>query len=408
MDVAQTIEAKYLALAGRLDESTLRLWVAAEARSLGRGGVSVVAKAAGVSRTTVYAGLAELDRGPARGFEVPALDKGRVRAQGGGRKTLVSADPTLLRDLDALVEPTTRGDPMSALRWTCKSTTRLAQELNRQGHRVSQRTVCDLLAQMHYSLQSVRKTREGAQHPDRDAQFHHIAKTVALYQRQRQPVISVDTKKKELIGDFKNAGREWQPAGQPEQARTHDFIDEQLGKVAPYGVYDVTAHEGWVSVGIDHDTAEFAVQSIRRWWFEMGRPLYTRARRLLITADCGGSNGYRVRLWRLQLQQLADDLGLTVQVCHFPPGTSKWNKIEHRMFCHITNNWRGRPLLTRQIVVNLIGAVTTDDRARQGAARGRRHHRGRSTHSGRARREHLCRRSQSHRRRTGRRVHQAR
>ena len=356
MDLAQTIEAKYLALVGRLDEATLRLWAAAEARSLGRGGVSVVAKAAGMSRTTVYAGLAELDRGPAWDFVPSAIEKVRVRAPGGGRKTLVSADPTLLRDLDALVEPTTRGDPMSALRWTCKSTTRLAQELNRQGHQVSQRTVCDLLAQMHYSLQSVRKTREGAQHPDRDAQFHHIAKTVAQYQRRHQPVISVDTKKKELVGDFKNAGREWQPAGRPEEARVHDFIDEQLGKVPPYGVYDVTANEGWVSVGIDHDTAEFAVQSIRRWWLEMGRPLYTRAKRLLITADCGGSNGYRVRLWRLQLQHVADELGLTVQVCHLPPDNSKWNKIEHRKFCHITNNWRGRPLLTRQTVVN----VTTE------------------------------------------------
>jgi Rhodopirellula transposase DDE domain len=321
----QTIEAKYRALAGRLDEATLRLWVATEARSLGRGGISVVAKATGVSRTTVYAGLAELDQGVRRVGKARAVDKRRVRAHGGGRKTLVSADATLLRDLDALVEPSTRGDPRSALRWTCKSTTRLAKELNQQGHQVSQRTVCDLLAQMHYSLQSVRKTREGAQHPDRDAQFRHIAQTVAQYQRQGEPVISVDTKKKELIGEFKNGGREWQPAGQPEQARTHDFIDAQLGKVAPYGVYDVTANEGWVSVGIDHDTAEFAVQSIRRWWLEMGRRLYARARRLLITADCGGSNGYRVRLWRLQLQQLADELGLMVQVCHFPPGTSKWN-----------------------------------------------------------------------------------
>jgi hypothetical protein len=361
VEIAQTIEAKYRALAGRLDEATLRLWVATEARSLGRGGVSVVAKAVGVSRTTVYAGLAELDEAAARFVVTPELERGRVRAPGGGRKPLASGDPTLLRDLDALVEPTTRGDPMSALRWTCKSTTRLAQELNRQGHQVSQRTVCDLLAQMHYSLQSVRKTREGAQHPDRDAQFRHIAQAVAQCQRQGQPVISVDTKKKELIGDFKNAGQEWQPAGQPEEVRTHDFIDEQLGKVAPYGVYDVTANEGWVGVGIDHDTAEFAVQTIRRWWLEMGRPLYASARRLLITADCGGSNGYRVRLWRLQLQQLADELGLTVQVCHFPPGTSKWNKIEHRMFCHITNNWRGRPLLSRQVVVNLIGSVTTQE-----------------------------------------------
>ena len=257
---------------------------------------------------------------------------------------------------------------MSPLRWTCKSTTRLAAELAASGHRVSQRTVCDLLAQLNYSLQSVRKTREGGQHADRDAQFQYIATMVTKFQRQRQPVISVDTKKKELIGDFKNAGREWHPQGQPEQVRVHDFIDDELGKVAPYGVYDVTANVGWVSVGIDHDTAEFAVQSIRHWWLEMGQPMYSQAKRLLITADCGGSNGYRVRLWRLQLQRLADELGLEVQVCHFPPGTSKWNKIEHRMFCHITNNWRGRPLLSRQVVVNLIGSVTTDQGLRVKAA----------------------------------------
>ena len=248
---------------------------------------------------------------------------------------------------------------MSPLRWTCKSTARLAEELVRQGHQVSQRTVYELLLQLNYSLQSVRKAREGSHHPDRDAQFQHIAQTVTQYQRLRQPVISVDTKKKELIGDFKNAGREWQPAGRPERVRVHDFIDPELGKVAPYGVYDLTANLGWVSVGIDHDTAEFAVQSIRRWWLEMGRPLYRKAKRLLITADCGGSNGYRVRLWPVQLQRFADEHGLTIQVCHFPPGTSKWNKIEHRMFCHITNNWRGRPLLSRQVVVNLIGSVST-------------------------------------------------
>ncbi len=358
------VEAKFRVLASRLDEATLRLWAAAEARSLGRGGVSAVSKAVGLSRTTVYAGLAEIDAASKPGRRRPASadeveSRTRVRAAGGGRKRLVDLDSSLLADLDALVEPTSRGDPMSPLRWTCKSTTRLAEELARLGHRVSQRTVCDLLAQLHYSLQSVRKTREGAQHPDRDAQFQYIAQMVARYQRQRQPVISVDTKKKELIGDFKNAGREWQPAGQPEKVRVHDFIDDELGKVAPYGVYDLTANVGWVSVGIDHDTAEFAVQSIRRWWIEMGQPLYRKAKRLLITADCGGSNGYRVRLWRVQLQQLADELGLPVQVCHLPPGTSKWNKIEHRMFCHITNNWRGRPLLTRQVVVNLIGSVTT-------------------------------------------------
>jgi hypothetical protein len=374
MDLVQVVEAKYRALSGRLDEAALRLWVAVEARSIGRGGVTLVARATGVSRTTVYAGLAELEaaeQAAADGEEVvppTAPQARRVRAPGGGRKKLVDRDETLLSDLDALVEPTSRGDPESPLRWTCKSTTRLADELQQQGHQVSQRTVYDLLGQLNYSLQSVRKNREGAQHPDRDAQFNYIAQKVAAYQSERQPVISVDTKKKELVGDFKNGGREWQPAGQPEQVRVHDFIDKDLGKVSPYGVYDLTANEGWVSVGIDHDTAEFAVQSIKRWWLEMGRPLYKKAKRLLITADCGGSNGNRLRLWRLQLQQLADELGLEIQVCHFPPGTSKWNKIEHRMFCHITNNWRGRPLLSRQVVVNLIGSVTTAQGLRVKAA----------------------------------------
>ena len=374
MDELQAIEAKYKVLCGRLDETTLRLWVAAEARSLGRGGVSLVAKAAGVSRITIYAGLAEIEANSKisrkRGAAASAASDParRVRAPGGGRKKLTELNVGLLDSLDALVEPTSRGDPMSALRWTCKSTSKLAEELNAMGHAVSQRTVCDLLARLNYSLQSLRKTREGSHHVDRDAQFHHIAKTVAQFQKQRQPVISVDTKKKELIGDFKNAGREWQPAGQPEEVRVHDVIDPELGKVNPYGVYDLTANEGWVSVGIDHDTAEFAVQSIQRWWLEMGQPLYPKARRLLITADCGGSNGYRVRLWRLQLRRLADEIGLAVQVCHFPPGTSKWNKIEHRMFCHITNNWRGRPLLTRQIVVQLIGSVTTEQGLRVRAA----------------------------------------
>lgn len=357
MDEKETIATKFRALVGRLDESTLRLWAATEARSLGRGGVSTVAEACGMSRTTIYAGLSELTE------SMPAAEalvgtKRRVRTPGGGRKKLTVKDATLLRDLDALVEPTTRGDPQSPLRWTCKSTTRLAEELNRMGHQVSQRSVCELLGQLHYSLQSTRKTREGSQHPDRDAQFGHIALTVAQYQEAGDPVISVDTKKKELIGDFKNGGQEWQPKGKPEEVRVHDFMDPELGKVAPYGVYDVTANQGWVSVGVDHDTAEFAVESIRRWWREMGQFLYPDARRLLITADGGGSNGYRVRLWRVQLQRLADEAGLTIQVCHLPPGTSKWNKIEHRMFCHITNNWRGRPLTSRQVVIDLISNTT--------------------------------------------------
>jgi hypothetical protein len=358
MDAVAMIASKYQALSERLDEATLRLWAAVEARQLGRGGVSIVAKAVGISRTTIYAGLAELE------CTVPAAcaetsPRQRVRTAGGGRKKLTVKDATLLHDLDALVDPSSRGDPMSPLRWTCKSTTRLAEELARQGHSVSQRTICDLLAELHFSLQSPRKTREGAHNPDRDAQFSHIAQTVSAYQAAGDPVISVDTKKKEMIGDFHNGGQEWQPKGTPEAVRTHDFIDPELGKVAPYGIYDLTANAGWVSVGIDHDTAEFAVESIRRWWREMGYALYPWARRLLITADCGGSNGYRVRLWRLQLQKLADELQMTVQVCHFPPGTSKWNKIEHRMFCHITKNWRGRPLVSRQVVVNLIGSTTT-------------------------------------------------
>jgi transposase len=359
---ARIITEKYRALAGRLDEATLRLWAAVEARALGRGGVSTVAQAVGLSRTTIYAGLEELDKAPPAVSPAPLprpVGRGRIRAAGGGRKRLVDKDPTLLRDLDALVEPTARGDPTSPLRWTCKSTPRLARELAEQGHKVSQRSVCDLLAQLGYSLQSVRKTREGSQHPDRDAQFQHIATTAAQYQAAGDPVLSVDTKKKELIGDFRNGGREWHPKGEPEPVRVHDFPDLELGKVTPYGVYDVAANQGWVSVGIDHDTAAFAVESIRRWWREMGQPRYPEARRLLITADCGGSNGYRVRLWRVELQKLADELGVTIQVCHFPPGTSKWNTIEHRMFCHITQNWRGRPLISREVVVNLIGNTTT-------------------------------------------------
>ena len=359
-DVATVIAEKYRALSGVLNETSLRLWAAVEARSLGHGGVSTVSRAVGLSRTTIYAGLSELDSGtcPAPSEEVTGCPP-RVRAPGGGRKKLVDKDESLLRDLDVLVDPVSRGDPMSPLRWTSKSTTRLADELKKKGHSVSQRTVCDLLEQMGYSLQSVRKTREGGKHEDRNAQFEHIAHMVSDYQRTGDPVISVDTKKKELVGDFKNAGREWQPEGQPEEVRVHDFIDPTLGKVAPYGVYDLTSNTGWVNVGIDHDTAEFAVESIRRWWREMGLPLYPTARRLLITADGGGSNGYRVRLWRRELQTFSNERGFPIEVCHFPPGTSKWNKIEHRMFCHITANWRGRPLLSREVVVNLIGATTT-------------------------------------------------
>lgn len=359
MDMELKIREKYHHLKSYLDELSMRAWLATEAHSIGRGGISLVSKATGMSRTTIYAGMREL-KSETPSKQVSEIKHHRIRAKGGGRKKLIEKDKQLLTDLDALVEPVSRGDPQSSLRWTCKSTPKLVKELKAQGHSICQRSVCDLLSKLGYSLQSTRKTREGGSHPDRDAQFQHIADKVAAYQQKGDPVISVDTKKKELVGDFKNAGQEWQPKGKPEEVRVYDFIDKELGKVAPYGVYDLTANQGWVSVGIDHDTAEFAVETIRRWWKEMGSALYEKANRLLITADCGGSNGYRVKLWRVELQKLADELGITIQVCHFPPGTSKWNKIEHRMFCHITQNWRGRPLLSRQVVVNLIGSTTTD------------------------------------------------
>ncbi|MDA3919724.1 MAG: ISAzo13 family transposase [Salinisphaera sp.] len=361
MSNSQRIKDKYDGLARHLDEAALRLWAAVEAKALGRGGISLVARAIGLSRNTIYSGLKDLassSESPAARL-APSSGPRRIRAPGGGRKKLTDKDPTLLADLEALVEPTTRGDPESPLRWTCKSTSQLARELKAMGHTVSQRSVGSLLGQLGYRLQAARKTREGRQHPDRDAQFQHIANTSAQYQAAGAPVISVDTKKKDLIGDFQNDGREWHPQGDPESVRVHDFMDPALGKVAPYGVYDMAANQGWVSVGVDHDTAQFAVESIRRWWIEMGQPRYPDAQHLMITADCGGSHGPRLRLWRVELQTLADELNLTIQVSHFPPGTSKWNKIEHRMFCHITNNWRGRPLISRETVVQLIGHTTT-------------------------------------------------
>lgn len=364
MDV-DALRRKYGALKGCLDEARMRLWAAAEARSYERGGVARVAEVTGLSRRTIHRGIRELSQAGRKGIH---LEPQRVRLAGGGRKKLTQRDASLLADLESLVEPLSRGDPMSPLRWTCKSTTELAGELNRKRHRVSQRSVWTLLGELNYSLQSVRKTREGAQHPDRDAQFRHLNRQVAKALAAGEPVISVDAKKKELIGDFAQKGREWHPRGEPEPVRAHDFADPELGKVAPYGVYDPHANQGWVSVGIDHDTAEFAVATIHRWWREMGQPLYPAARRLLITADGGGSNGYRLRLWKLELQRLASELGLEIRVCHFPPGTSKWNKIEHRMFCHITKNWRGRPLVSRQAVVQLIGHTTTQSGLRVRAA----------------------------------------
>jgi Rhodopirellula transposase DDE domain len=353
----QAVRSKYELLRPLLTERLRRQWAACEAQALGRGGVTTVSQATGLSRTTIWAGLKELRRRADHPEE--ALSPERVRAPGGGRHLLTEVDPTLVRDLEALVEPTSRGDPQSPLRWTCKGTRQLAAELGRQGHDVSHQTVASLLHGLDYSLQANRKTREGTSHPDRNAQFEHINRRVRAFQRARQPVVSVDSKKRELVGDFKNGGREWRPAGAPEEVRAKDFPDEQLGKVTPSGVYDLTHNEGWVSVGIDHNTAQFTGETIRRWWTEMGAALYPRARRLLVTADAGGSNGYRCRLWKVAVQQLADTIGLPISVCHFPPGTSKWNKIEHRMFSEISKNWRGRPLVSRAVVVSLIGHTKT-------------------------------------------------
>ncbi|NUQ08611.1 MAG: ISAzo13 family transposase [Phycisphaerae bacterium] len=338
-----------------MDERGRRQWAAAEAQELGWGGVSAVARATRLSRTTITAGLRELEL-PAAQRVVEGM---RVRRPGGGRKALIETDPGLPAALEALIEPVTRGDPESPLRWTCKSTRRLADELTRERHPVSVNTVATLLRQAGYSLQANRKTREGASHPDRNAQFEHINRQVWRFQDRDQPAISVDTKKKELIGDFKNGGREWRPRGKPEEVRVHDFLDKELGKAIPYGVYDMINNQGWVSVGIDHDTAQFAVNSIRRWWRRMGRRRFPRAAELLITTDGGGSNSPRSRLWKVSLQSLADELGLRLHVCHFPPGTSKWNRIEHRLFSFITKNWRGRPLVTHQAVVSLIAGTTT-------------------------------------------------
>jgi len=349
------ISERYEALAPFLDEKQRRLLAGAEAISYGTGGQKRVASLLGMAQSTVARGMREL-RNP------ETLETERVRRSGGGRRPTTDSDPQVRSDLERLVSPQTRGDPESPLRWTCKSTRKLAEELKtmKPGRTVSQYLVRDLLHQMGYSLQSVRKTREGSEHPDRDAQFHHLNATVASYQKQGQPVISVDTKKKELVGDFKNAGREWQPTGKPETARVHDFIIPELGKVSPYGVYDPTRNEAWVNVGTDHDTAAFAVASIRGWWQSMGREAYPQARELLITADGGGSNSSRSRLWKVELQKLADEIGLSIAVCHFPPGTSKWNKVEHRLFSHITQNWRGRPLESHEVIVNLIANTTTE------------------------------------------------
>jgi hypothetical protein len=352
-DMIETVRKKFERLAGVLDERGRRVWAAVEAEALGYGGQSIVAKATGLSRTTLH------HEGLEKAQDLPAKHRVRIREAGGGRKKLTQQEPKLLSALEALVEPTTRGDPESALRWTCRSTRQLAAALKAQGYRIGHQTVASLLDDLGYSLQGNQKTTEGSSHPDRDAQFKYIQRRVEEFRSRGQPVVSVDTKKKEHVGDFKNNGKEWRPKGNPERVRVYDFVDKTLGEANPYGVYDTTANVGWVSVGVDHDTAEFAVETLRRWWEKMGRSQYPAAAELLVTADGGGSNGARVRLWKVALQHLADQTGLRISVCHFPPGTSKWNKIEHRMFSYISLNWRGKPLISHEVIVNLIAGTTT-------------------------------------------------
>lgn len=349
---------RFEALTPLLDERFRRLFAAAEAKAIGYGGATAVSNVTGVSRRAIWAATKELQSIETSGEDIPPRED-RIRKAGGGRKRTVDKDPTLKEDLDALVNPYTRGNPESPLRWTCKSVRRLAKELKDMGHKTSHRMVAELLHEMGYSLQSNRKTREGTDHPDRDSQFRYINDQVENALAAGDPAISVDTKKKELVGDFKNQGKEWQPKGQPEEVRVHDFKIKELGRVAPYGVYDIGKNVGWVSVGTDHDTAEFAVATIRNWWKSMGVPIYTNARQILITADGGGSNGHRLRLWKIELQRLANEVKCPVTVCHFPPGTSKWNKIEHRLFSFITQNWRGKPLVSHEVIVNLIAATST-------------------------------------------------
>jgi hypothetical protein len=346
----EPIRERFSAVAPFLDERGRRLVAAAEAFAAGYGGITAVAMATGIAPSTIGRGLKELAQ------DEPSE---RIRRPGAGRKRTISKDPTLLVDLEALVEPTTRGDPESPLRWTCKSVRRLAQALQAQGHEVSRTLVAHLLNEAGYSLQANRKTTEGDSHPDRDAQFGYINTQVTTALAEQQPVISVDTKKKELVGDFRNNGREYRPQGNPEEVRVHDFLIKELGRAVPYGIYDLAANSGWVSVGVDHDTAAFAVNSIRQWWRTVGRARYPEATRLLITADGGGSNGSRVRLWKRELQELANELGLDITVSHLPPGTSKWNKIEHRLFSFISQNWRAKPLVSYRVIVELISATTT-------------------------------------------------
>jgi hypothetical protein len=362
MESDSPIGQRWEILGAELDERQRRLLVGVEAKVLGRGGIAAVALATGVSRTTIVAGMNEIEALKSPDFsadQVPTVRTGGTRQAGGGRKKIELKDATLLPDLLALVDASTRGDPESPLRWTCKSLRNLADELHAQGHKVSHVVVGKLLKSQDYSLQTNVKVLEGNQSPDRNAQFEHINAAVAAALQVNQPVISVDTKKKELVGAYKNAGQEWLPSGEPVKVKVHDFIDKELGRANPYGVYDIGADEAWVSVGTDHDTSAFAVQTIRRWWFSMGKDRYPQAKQLVITADGGGSNGHRVRLWKLELSRLAQEIGLDIEVHHFPPGTSKWNKIEHRLFSFITMNWRGRPLISHEVIVNLIASTKT-------------------------------------------------
>lgn len=348
----QIISKKFELLNSSLDERSRRICLAAEAISLGWGGASIVSRATGASPNTIAKGCKELESGE-------SLPDGKIRDSGGGRKKSIDKDPTLLDDLESLIEPSTLGDPESPLRWTSKSLRKLATELQNMGHKVSHSRVADMLHMLGYSLQANKKTIEGSEHPDRDKQFEHINEKCKEFQKEHQPVISVDAKKKELVGNFKNDSKELRPKKDPIKVNVYDFVDKELGKVNPYGVYDITNNEGWVNVGIDHDTASFAVESIRRWWYMIGCISYPDAKKLLITADGGGSNGSRVRLWKTEIQKLADETGLEISVCHFPPGTSKWNKIEHRLFSYISINWRGKPLTSYEVIVNLIAGTTT-------------------------------------------------
>ncbi|MFH0874861.1 MAG: ISAzo13 family transposase, partial [archaeon] len=348
----EKIKQKYEALSPFLNERSRRIFAATEAKSIGRGGITIVSKATGLNRNTIARGIKEISVGKS------TLEE-RVRKHGGGRKTIEKLDKCIKPDLENLVEPTSRGDPESPLRWTTKSLRNLAGELRKKGHKISHETVSSLLRELNYSLQGNVKTKEGTDHPDRNAQFEYINEKVKQQQNQNNPVISVDAKKKEIVGNYKNAGRDWQPKGNPIEVKVHDFLDKKLGKICPYGVYDLSQNNGWVSVGIDHDTAAFAVESIRQWWKTMGKEIYHKSDSILITADAGGSNGYKNKLWKIELQKLANKIKKPISVCHFPPGTSKWNKIEHRLFSFISSNWRANPLISHEVIVNLISSTTT-------------------------------------------------